>query len=775
VEPVKGFSTTVGVVAARHRHDHTLMAALAVTAVTTITLVAALTGTSEFALGLLAIGPCLASITGRPRMVTAIGVYTIVVGALLLWLSDQAVRSTLAVQHGLALAVISVVGVVIAYRRQILEQTAGQAEAHRSALAAVVEDSDDAIITKTLDGTILTWNGGAERMFGYRPDEAIGAHISLITSRAEIANLPGIFARVARGERIDHYETQRICKDGTVLDVSVSVSPLRDNTAAVTGASAITRDITGSKKAHTAQRVLAAVVESSDDAIIAKTLDGTITAWNPGAERMYGYLAGEAIGHNISMVTPPAEQAESTDILTRVGHGEQIEHYETHRTRKDGTVLDVSVSTSPIHDDTGTVIGASAITHDITERKHAEATRRDLEERSQQAQRLQSLGQLAGGIAHDFNNLLAIILNYSDFITEQSPEGSDLRADAQKIHVAGERGTALTRQLLVFARGEPTPTEVFDLNVVVAEARSLLAGTIGAHIALVAKPAPTPVLITADRGQIHQILLNLAINSRDAMPDGGTLLIEVTTADLDENADLQPVLARGTYARILVSDTGVGMSAEVAKHILEPFFTTKPKGRGTGLGMATVYGIVTQAGGGLNIYSEIDLGTTIRIYFPLAEVPATAAARPLATPAHGTGQTVVVAEDEEALRQVVDRILGANGYLVRSAGTGADALLLLAEHHSDLLLTDMVMPQMSGRQLAERAHRLYPDLPVLYMSGYSDGQLTDQHLLTEGTALLQKPFTADDLLRAVHTQITKPHERNDVPRIPLAPGVRPGS
>ena len=750
------------------------MVTFAVAVVTALAVVPVLTGVDGFAVGLLAVGPCLASAAVSPRAVAVVGAYTTSLGAVLLCSSDPSTTTlTYQVENGLALAAVSVLSVVIARRRRILQHAAGRAAADRHLLASVVESSDDAIVTRTLDKTIITWNAGAERMFGYRADEAVGAHIALITPEEELVELSKLLGVVAQGEKVDHFETKRLRKDGAVLDVSVSLSPLRDSAGVVIGASAITRDITESKRAHTARRVLAAVVESSDDAIVAKTLDGTVTAWNPGAERMYGYHADEAIGRNISLITPPAERAELAGIMLRIGRGERIEHHETRRIRKDGTVLDVSVSISPIHDDTGIVIGASAIAHDVTERKHTEAARRDLAERSQQAQRLQSLGQLAGGIAHDFNNLLAIILNYSDFIAAQTAEGSAVRADAEKIHVAGERGTALTRQLLVFARGEPTSTEVFDLNVVVAEAQSLLERTIGAHIALVTKPATTPVLINADRGQIHQILLNLAINSRDAMPDGGTLLIEVITADLDENADLQPVLPRGTYARLLVSDTGVGMSAEVAQHILEPFFTTKPKGQGTGLGMATVYGIVTQAGGGLNIYSEIDFGTTIRIYLPLAVSTATVDARLPAKPPRGTGQSVVVAEDEDALRQVVERILGANGYLVRSAGNGADALLLLAAHHGDLLLTDMVMPQMSGRQLAERVHGLYPELPVLYMSGYSDGQLTAQRLLAEGTILLQKPFTADDLLRAVHTQLTeRPHGRAGAPRIPLTPGSR---
>ena len=692
----------------------------------------------------------------RMLIVAAVGLSAIVAAvALTTWVNTTA-TSYDQLANGLTLLGVTAVSVVIVRGHQALQRTTRHLAAARQTLAGVVESSDDAIVAKTLDGTITAWNTGAERMFGYRADQAIGNNIAMVTLPAEIANLPDIFARVGRGELVDHYETQRIRGDGTVLDVWVSISPLRDANGAVVGASAITRDITEHKQAEAARRVLAAVVESSDDSIVAKALDGTITAWNPGAERMYGYSADEAVGNNIAMIILPDNRTDLTDILTRVGRGEQIEHFETQRIRKDGTVLDISVSISPIRDDSGAVVGASAITHDITARKRAEADMRDLEERSQQAQRLQSLGQLAGGIAHDFNNLLAIILNYSDFIAEETADDSPVHGDAMTIRSAAERATALARQLLVFARGEPMTTEIFDLNVAIADAQNLLTRTIGAHINLITRPSPSAVMISADRGQIHQVLLNLVFNARDAMPDGGTLVIEATTAEIDDGTThLQPPLAPGVYARLLVSDTGIGMTAEVAQHILEPFYTTKPKGHGTGLGLATVYGIVTQAGGGLNIYSEPNLGTTMRIYLPTVDnavrIPHE---KDTERPATGHGQTILVVEDEDAIRQVVARILGSNGYVVLTAGLGSEAMALLADHRCDLLLTDVVMPEMSGRHLAERAQKRYPDLPVLYMSGYSDGLLTDQRLLEAGSELLQKPFTAPELLRKVHNSMT---------------------
>jgi two-component system cell cycle sensor histidine kinase/response regulator CckA len=504
-------------------------------------------------------------------------------------------------------------------------------------------------------------------------------------------------------------------------------------------------------------RLLSAIVESSDDAIIGKTLDGTITSWNGGAERMYGYTAAEAIGRNIAIIACPAEVAELSGILARLAGGERVEHYETQRIRKDGSVVDVSVTISPIRDDSGRVVAASAVAHDITARKLAEARERAMQERSNQAQRLQSLGQLAGGIAHDFNNLLAVISNYATFAAEETTDHPGVQADLARIRTAAERAGRLTRQLLVFARGEPQQAEVFDLNGAIADARSLLARTIGEHIELITVPSPEPLMISADRGQVQQILLNLALNARDAMPEGGTLVIEAAPVIFDDQQiDVQPKPRPGRYARLLVSDTGVGMSPEVAARIFEPFYTTKPKGQGTGLGLATVYGVVTQAGGSIKVYSEPSLGTTIRVYLPTAEQPAVPGPVPTEEePPEGHGERILLVEDEDEVRRLVVRILERHGYQVLTARTGPEALKLAGDDGCDMLLTDVVMPEMSGPHLAGLMRRDRPDLPVLYMSGYSDGQLTAQRIVDEAVELIQKPFTPRELLHRVHGVVAR--------------------
>jgi two-component system cell cycle sensor histidine kinase/response regulator CckA len=331
-------------------------------------------------------------------------------------------------------------------------------------------------------------------------------------------------------------------------------------------------------------------------------------------------------------------------------------------------------------------------------------------------------------------------------------------ADRAQVRTAVERATSLTRQLLTFTRGDAIQLRDVDLNAAIAEVHGVLERTIGEHITLIAVPAPAPLAVHADPGQIHQILLNLAINARDAMPDGGTIVLEANVATLDgDELNMQPPLPAGTYARLLVSDTGEGMTQETATRIFEPFFTTKPRGRGTGLGLATVYGIVAEANGSINVYSELGVGTTFRIYLPISATLRTASvAGRSGSPPRGDGRTVLVVEDEVALARIITRILTGGGYHVRTAGNGAEALRMFHEHGCDLLLTDVIMPEMTGPKLAGLILRERPDLPVLYMSGYSNGLLGTTHVLDDGIAFIEKPFTGDDLLHKVFA--TMPHD-----------------
>jgi signal transduction histidine kinase/CheY-like chemotaxis protein len=408
--------------------------------------------------------------------------------------------------------------------------------------------------------------------------------------------------------------------------------------------------------------------------------------------------------------------------------------------RKDGTTMEVSVASHPIafrgHD------ACIVIAEDITEKER-------LRHQLQQSQRIESLGQLAGGVAHDFNNLLAVILGYASFIERRAEPGSADERDVTAIREAGERASRLTRQLLSFARREVVRPTVLDLTGVVLEMEQLLRRTIGEHVVLETSLAPDLWPIMADDGQLEQVLINLAVNARDAMPQGGTLTLDTENIDVDDAyASARPGLIPGRYVRLRVSDTGVGMAPDVASRAFEPFFTTKPKGQGTGLGLATIHGIVTQAGGHVQIYSERGLGTTFTVL-----LPATEAAVPEAPPKHhdrtlGGGETILVVEDEPAMLEVTRRILDANGYVVLTAGRGTEALRIAAEHDGpiDLLLTDVVMPYMMGKEVAERVCALRPGIRVLFMSGYAQNVIGPMGDLADGRRIIDKPFTEAALL-----------------------------
>jgi PAS domain S-box-containing protein len=739
-----------------------------VVAVLTMTALAALDAVSGPRLvlaGLLAVGPCLAAVSGNPRAVLAVGGYALALICVLAWRPDHIFGTQHHLLYLLATVAVTLVGFVLARRVRRLERIAEQAQAPLRTLAAVVAGSDDAIVGTTLNGIVTAWNAGAERMFGYPAAEMFGANISLIAGPGGPSELVDVLAQIAAGERVDHYESQRTHRDGTLVDVSVGLSPILDDHDVVVGVSAVARDISLRKRAEARQlkvdeylRTLAAIVESSEDAIIARALDGTVTVWNRSAERLCGYPAADTIGTDTSTIAGLATTAEISELMAQVVAGQHVDLYETQRTQQDGTLVEISVSLSPIHDTEGVVVGVSTVARDITARKRAEARQREIDERTELAQRLQSLGQLAGGVAHDFNNLLAIISNFTAFVIDQTTDDAAVQADLGQVHKAAERAAELTRQLLLFTRGESARPEVLDVNAAIAEAHALLARTIGEDIELVVVPSPEPLMICADGGRIQQVLVNLAVNARDAMPDGGTLVIEGTMADLDEyQTGLQPGLQHaGRYVRLLVSDTGMGMSKEVAARIFEPFYTTKPAGKGTGLGLATVYGIVTDAGGTLNVYSEPHLGTTFRAYFPLADDPSGPA---VTTPdivelPHGDGQTILAVDDEDAIRQVVQRILDNAGYHVLTANGGSAALDLDTRSRCQLLLTDVVMPGMSGRRLAELLRRRHPGLPVLYMSGYSDGLRETASAGDEDFGFIEKPFTAHGLLQHVHDLLT---------------------
>jgi two-component system cell cycle sensor histidine kinase/response regulator CckA len=986
-------------------------------------------------------------------------------------------------------------------------------------LASVVESSDDAIIGRSLDGTISAWNPGAEKLFGYSASEAVGKPIEMLLPPERAKEQSDILARIMRGEGVSHFETVRVRKDGTRVDVSVTISAIKDRSGAIVGASQIARDIAERRRAKDVRERLEAVLESSDDAIIGKTLDGTITSWNPGAENLFGYSASEAMGKSIEMLLPPERANEESDLLARISRGKCLDHFETVRLQKDGKRVDVSLTISPIRDSGGVTVGAAMIARDITERKCAEeelrkseerfnkafcsnplaisistqaegryldvndaflqilgykrgdvightasklsfwaqpsqrmemlellgkngrvtefrtqyktstgdhretevsaelielegqpcvlAITRDITERMRsekslreyervveglmdmivvvdrdyryiianrsflnyrdmereqvighrvdevvekeifesvvkekmdecfggkvvqyelkydypnlgeravfasyfpiagptgieriacvlrditehkraeeklrkseerfskafrqsplaitisteadglyldanesflkmtghtredvvghttsemsfwalpslradllrqlreggsvtdrpmqfnsataeireaelswekieiegqpcllafmrditetrrleaqflQAQKMEAVGRLAGGVAHDFNNMLSVIIGYSDLSMDLVEPESTLKRYLVQVKKASERAAALTRQLLAFSRQQIIFPRSLNLNDVVNNVSTMLLRMVGESISVSFQPTIPIGSIKADPGQIEQILMNLVVNARDAMPRGGKIIIETADAKLDDHyVSEHPGSQTGSHVVLAVRDTGCGMDDSTKSKIFEPFFTTKNIGQGTGLGLSTVYGIVTQSKGSISVDSEVGKGTTFKIYFPriAAKAEELMQTQEIDDVISGS-ETILLVEDDESVRKVTASLLSSAGYRVIEANNAEKALEVMTASgpQIDLMLTDLIMFGQSGFDLFEQAKIIRPDLRTLFMSGYTGDLAILRGDFISERAFLSKPFTRLSLLKKVHS------------------------
>ncbi|MGH9723321.1 MAG: response regulator [Bryobacteraceae bacterium] len=499
------------------------------------------------------------------------------------------------------------------------------------------------------------------------------------------------------------------------------------------------------RRAERSRDHLASIVESSQDAIIGISLDAAIASWNAGAAQIYGYLAEEIRGKPVSILFAPEDIDTLNQAIEALRRGGSISRYESKGVRKTGDLIDVALTMSPIREEGGGIAGAAAIARDITDHKQ-------LQRELFLAQKMEAIGRLAAGVAHDFNNLLTVVTGYSAIVLGQLKEQDPLRQEVREIGRAGERAASLTRQLLAFSRNQILQPRVLDLNVIVTEMDRMLRRLIGEDIELTAALDSGLKWVKADPGQIEQIIMNLAVNARDAMPKGGKLTIETANVDLEkEFAERHIPVPPGPYVMLAVTDTGIGMNGETQARIFEPFFTTKAQGQGTGLGLATVYGIVEQCGGAILVYSEVDHGTVFKIYLPGVQgAPVIPEAAPVAAPQRGS-ETVLVVEDEDAVRGLVCRILHARGYTVLAARNGGEALLLCEQQSREinLMITDVVMPAMSGSELAQRLAPLHPEMKVLFMSGYTDGAIVHHGVLDPQTAFLNKPFTPSGLAAKV--------------------------
>jgi PAS domain S-box-containing protein len=631
----------------------------------------------------------------------------------------------------------------------------------------LLEALPDAVVAVERDGTIVQINSQTEELFCYRRDQLIGQKIELL--------VPERYRRNHQGHREDFAHTPKIRRMGAGLDlygrrrdgsefpVEISLSPVAGGTVVL---SAI-RDTSDEKRiqdelrrAHmeldrrTAKEIgefrgrLASIIDSSEDAIIGKDLDGTITTWNKGAERIYGYRADEVVGKNVALLTPNDRPDEIPQILEKIRRGVSVEHFESVRVTKDGRRLDVSVSVSPIREAGGRVIGASAIARDITAQKRAE-------DHLRQAQKMEAIGRLAGGVAHDFNNILGIITACAELLRTRMGTNAESAQYITNLRKAVDRGATLTRQLLAFGRKSVIPTQVLDLNERLHEVSKLLRPLMGEDVEITIVPRTPTAIVEADPGQLDQIVLNLAVNSRDAMPRGGKFILETSTVRLDETfGERHRPMTPGQYVLLAVSDTGVGMDAVTVSRIFEPFFTTKEIGKGTGLGLASVYGIVQQSRGHIWVYSEPERGTTFKIYLPSAEhkIGVETNVETDEVFPRREGVTVLLVEDDELMRRLTRQLLEEHGYQILEAKDGTAALEIGGAHPGriDVLLTDVVMRGLSGPDLVSQLQRSRPGTKAVYMSGYTGELIAGHEMGKQGVPLLEKPFTRAGLLRILH-------------------------
>jgi len=503
------------------------------------------------------------------------------------------------------------------------------------------------------------------------------------------------------------------------------------------------------------QTLLGAIVSSSDDALISKTLDGVVTTWNQGAERIFGYLAEEIIGRPIGVLAVPGREDDMRAVLERIRRGARVDHYETQRRRKDGAIIDISLSVSPICDADGRIVGASKIARDITAAKASERHRQQLAAQLHQAQKMEAVGELTGGLAHDFNNILSAILGNLDFLSEKFRPGTEGDEFTKAAISAAEKGAQLIRRLLAFARRQPLAPKPTYLDSILTGAGELFRRTLGADIELRVILAEDLWPVMIDAAQLESALLNLAVNSRHAMPNGGILTIEARNVSYDEISAAQSEAGPGDFLAISISDTGCGMPPDVLARVFEPFFTTKGS-QGSGLGLSMVHGFVKQSGGYTRIYSEPGHGTTVRLYLPRAEAIEEEASQAALTDVMARGHEVVlVVEDNPAVREVAVRRLHELGYQTVPADGGEEGLAVLrGDGAIDLLFTDIVMPGgISGRELAAMARQLRPGMPVLFTSGFTAAAASAAMRDEFGPNLLSKPYRKTELARRVRAAL----------------------
>jgi len=669
---------------------------------------------------------------------------------------DQATFEAWSLYKGWTFVAVTAVLLYFTLRRMLLraEQHATERRQAEQALherenlyETLVHASPDAITVADAQGTILFASPRALQLFGCTSESEAVGHSAFEWVAPEdqakaVSELRETVACAGQGD----CECTFLRRDGTRFNAEVKATVFRPVATAEPRLILITRDITERKRAEVAHTLLITAVEQAVEAIVITDLSGRILYVNPAFEKTTGYTREEAVGKNPRILKsgrqPAAFYEEMWQTLARgeVWHGHFINR------RKDGTLFEEESTISPVRDSTGHIVNYVAVKRDVTSEVALQAQLR-------QSQKMEAIGTLAGGVAHDFNNLLTVIQGHASLAQIDPGLPADLRESIEEIQRAADRAANLTRQLLTFSRRQAFLPRHIDLNHHVSATAKMLQRIVGEDIRMQMKLATQPLIVHADGGMVDQVLLNLAVNSRDAMPRGGCLLIETSLAEFDETSAQQSIDGRpGSFVCLSVSDSGCGIPAELLPRIFEPFFTTKDVGKGTGLGLATVYGIVQQHSGWIHAYSEPDKGTTFRIYLPHVDRAAAPDEKRRLSPEVRGNETILLVEDDAAVRRIVSQTLGQLGYRIFEAPTGRAALDLWKQRQSEiqLLITDVVMPDgMNGIELSQQLLRDAPHLKVLHTSGYSPEIAARDLALQDGVNFLAKPFEVHNLARTV--------------------------
>ena len=621
--------------------------------------------------------------------------------------------------------------------------------------------TDYAIFMLDLGGQIVSWNAGARRFKGYEAEEIIGEHFSrFYTPQDQAAGIPALALATAEQEGRFEAEGWRVRKDGTHFWANVVIDPIRDPSGQLIGFAKVTRDLTDRRAAQEALRKseerFRMLVESvTDYAIYMLDPVGTITSWNSGAERAKGYKAEEILGENFARFY--TEEDRIAGLPSRALHGaERDGRYESEgwRIRKDGTRFWANAVIDAIRDSTGKLIGFAKVTRDLTERRESQQALEDARVAIMQAQKMDAIGKLTGGVAHDFNNLLAVIVGSLDLARMRLASGGEVERFLDNAMAAAERGATLTQRMLAFARRQELKLQSVDCLGLVQGMADMLQSTIGPSVTIdTLFPGNLPPAY-ADPAQLELALLNLAVNARDAMPEGGRIIIEASEMLTAEGA--LPGLGAGAYVKLSVVDDGEGMDAATLERAREPFFTTKGVGKGTGLGLSMVHGFAEQCGGALTIESVVGLGTTVSLWLPVSQHAAEDAVDSdmESTEEAETPLVILAVDDDNLVLMNTAGMLEDLGHTVFQAGSATDALRMLQQSRVDMVVTDHAMPGMTGAQLADAIEQAHPGLPVIIITGFAE---LPPH--ASSRPRLDKPFRQAELARAVNS-VRAPSRQN---------------